>query len=52
MQLDKACLYALERTLCVMDSVCKPTGCEIERDAELVVRLGKLARRQREQLRF
>jgi hypothetical protein len=35
-----------------MDGIREPTRGEVERDAQLVMRLGELARRQREQLRF
>ena len=52
MQLVKARLDALEGTLCVVDGVREPAGREVERDAELVMHLGELARRQREQLRL
>ena len=52
LQLDQARLYALEGALRVMDGIREPTRGEVERDAQLVMRLGELARRQREQLRF
>jgi hypothetical protein len=36
----------------MVDGIRQPTGREVERDAQFVVRLGELARRQREQIRF